>query len=200
MNLTSTAALRVPPEMMTELALGMEDGVLVAQRYGFSAADFVVLMGQPWFTKALQIKREGLEKDGNIFRAKMSMLAEDLLMDLWAAAKTSESGGLKLDVAKLFTKLADLEPKNTQQVFAGNTGYQIVINIPDNYSGGADQGGSSSRPGDGGIREASKSSPVIDITPSKPRELPEGPKPFIVPDFDLTSDLTNYPASQDEGI
>lgn len=189
MHLTSTAALRVPPEMMTELALGMEDGVLVAQRHGFSAADFAALMGQPWFMKALQAKQDDLEANGFTFRAKMGLLAEDLLVDLWTVAKQSDSGSLKLDVAKLLAKLADLEPKNTQQIVAGNSGYQIVINIPDSYSGGADQGGSSSRPGDGGIREAPNTPPVIDITPAKAQELPTGSKPLIVPDFDLTDDL-----------
>lgn len=184
MNLTSTAALKVPPEMMTELALGMEDGVLIAQRHGFSAADFAALMGQPWFMKALKAKQDDLEANGLTFRAKMGMLAEDLLIDLWMAAKQSDSASLKLDASKLFAKLADLEPKNNQQVFAGNSGYQIVINVPDNYTQTPSSSAVASDPA-----QPLNTTPVIDITPSKPRELPEEPKPFIVPDFDLTDDL-----------
>lgn len=186
MNLTSAVALRVPPEMMSELALGMEDGAVIAQRHGFSAADFATLIVQPWFVKTLQAMRDDIEANGLTFKAKVAMLAEDLLLDAWAAAKNSESGSLKLDVAKYLTKVADLEPKQNAAVPAGGSGFVININLPEQYKAQVAAGG------------AQPAAPTIDVTPTQPsevQELPAGPAPFIVPDFNLSGndDLAALP-------
>lgn len=186
MTFTSASLLKVPPEMIAELAYGFEEPHVVGQRYGYSKDDILQLYKQGWFTKAIQSRRDRLEKEGDIFRAKMQMLAEELILEVWESAMQSDSCSLKLDVAKFLTKIADMEPKNNQQIIGTGSGYQIIIQIPDNYKPVEDTHRSVEP------SQSADSPPVIDITPNKPDELP-GPKPFIIPDFDLTNDLTNYP-------
>lgn len=188
MNLTSTAALKVPPEFLTELALRLEDELVVAQRYGYSEADLRALKGQKWFLKAIHDKEKELEQHGFTFKAKMGLLAEDLLVELWTCAKQSESGAFKLDVAKLLAKLADLEPRPTQQQFAAQgSGYQIVINIPNAPIQAA------AHPSEVASNHDTTEPPVLELTPNKDPDPLGEPKPFIIPDFDLTSDLTQLP-------
>jgi hypothetical protein len=128
MSLTSTSARRVPPEMVVEIAFGLEAPTEVAARFGFSASDYQELSTQTWFRKQLEEKRAELAAQGWTFRSKMGVLAEDLLTDAYVAAKVSESATVKLEVAKYLTKVADLEPKDKFQSTAGG-GFMININL-----------------------------------------------------------------------
>ena len=181
MDLTAAVALKIPPEMLVELALGMEDPVTVARRHGYSEKDYETLAKQPWFLKVLSAKQQELADQGWTFRAKMAMLAEDLLVDVWMEAKSSESASFKLDAAKYLTKVADLEPKPAQQSAGagGGGGFSIVINIPQLPPGFEDAYRSK------GASEAKQEPPTIDITPNKP-DTPKVLENLTVPDFDLS--------------
>lgn len=130
MTLTAKAVMDVPPEMVTELALGIEPPVDVAARYGLNPTEFATLALKPWFIKALQARKDQLEAEGWSFKAKMAHYAEDMAFEVWAAAKMSDSASIKLDAAKFFAKMADLEPKTTTHVEAAGSGFSITINIP----------------------------------------------------------------------
>jgi hypothetical protein len=115
--------------MYGDLAAGIDDPYEVARRHGYSDEEYDTLQQQSWFTKAVASKRRELEANGFTFAAKMGMLAEDLLIQAYVAAKNSESVSHKLDVAKYLTKIADLEPKQTAP--GAGSGFSITINIPD---------------------------------------------------------------------
>lgn len=127
----------VDPEMILEIAAGIENPVVVAKRYGVEPADYARMAMTPWFAKELDAKRKMLEDDGFTVRAKAAMLAEDLMVDTYRAAKLSESVGAKLDVLKHLSKLGDLEPKPGNHAPVGG-GFSITIKLPDNYVGTPD--------------------------------------------------------------
>lgn len=128
MTLTATRSRSIPPELLVELAFGIEPPTTVASRFGLTPSDLADLQAQPWFQKALKSKQDELATQGWNFRSKMSMLAEDLLTDVYITAKASDSGPFKLEAAKYLTKISDLEPKASQQVASG-PGFSISINL-----------------------------------------------------------------------
>lgn len=117
-----------PREMIEEISLGIEHPPTVASRYGFDPTDYALLEQQDWFLRSVNERREELKRSGWTFRAKMGMMAEELLVDAWRTAKLSDSASVKLEVAKYLTKVADLEPKEKAQVQQG-TGFSINIQI-----------------------------------------------------------------------
>lgn len=111
--------LDVPAEMLTQIAVGLEDPFTIATRFGFDFASWTKVQGSPWYVRALEAKRRDLDAQGFTFRAKMGMLAEDMLVNVYKEALVSTSLALKLDVAKYLTKVADLEPKVASQITPG---------------------------------------------------------------------------------
>lgn len=176
MSLTSLQSRQVPPELFVELAFGIEPPTTVAARFGYTSTEYNALAAQPWFQKALKSKQDELASQGWNFRAKMGMLAEDILTDAYVAAKASDSAAIKLEVGKYLTKVADLEPRQSNQLAAG-PGFSISINL------------------------GSKASNVIDITSQDVSatssgsldELPPIPD-YGVASFPLTSDLIGVSA------
>jgi hypothetical protein len=173
MSVTAAQTRHVPPELFVELAFAIEPPTTVAARFGYSSAEYNALAAQPWFQKALKTKQDELASQGWNFRTKMGMLAEDLLTDAYVAAKASDSAAIKLEVGKYLTKVADLEPRQSQQAIAG-PGFSISINL----------GGQNSTNG------------VIDVTSQDVSaatygsldELPPAPD-YGVASFPLTDDL-----------
>jgi hypothetical protein len=115
--------------MLMELAFAIEPAHVVADRFGYSSTEYGELAMQPWFQKELSKKQAELADQGWTFRAKMGMLAEDLLRDVYVSAKASDSVSLKLEAAKYLTKIADLEPKAAVSSLPGGGGFMISINL-----------------------------------------------------------------------
>lgn len=179
MSLTALQSRHVPPELFVELAFGIEPPTSVAARFGYSQAEFGTLSAQPWFQKALKAKQDELAAQGWNFRAKMGMLAEDLLTDAYVAAKASDSAAIKLEVGKYLTKVADLEPRQSQQAIAG-PGFSISINL-----------GAQPNSTNGVIDVSSKD--VSATLPGSFGELPAIPD-YGVASFPLTSELIGVSA------
>jgi hypothetical protein len=158
--------------MLVEIAFGIEPPASIASRYGYDATSYAELEHQTWFQKALGEKQAELNSQGWNFKAKMGMLAEDLLTDAYVAAKAAESAAIKLEVAKYLTKVADLEPKQSLNVAPGG-GFMININM-----------GSSAN-------AASKD--VIDVVAGSFDDLPPIPD-YGVASFPLTTDLIGLSA------
>lgn len=121
--------LSVKPELIYELAMGVGDPAAVAKKHGYSELELMQMHTYPWFNKALSDRRDELEKSGFDFRAKMKMLAEDMIIDVYQAAKLSNAVSSKLDVAKHLTKIAGLEPAVGANPAAQGAGFSITINF-----------------------------------------------------------------------
>ena len=130
----SVDPLRVPPEFIMELAMGVTDPYKLAKKYDITEQEYLQLHTYPWFNKAVAHQKEQLEKAGFDFHAKMKMLAEDMLVHTYHAAKLSEAVGVKLDVAKHLTKVAGLEPAQGAANQQANTpSFSITISLPKQY-------------------------------------------------------------------
>jgi hypothetical protein len=126
----SRALVDTPPEMIQEIAVGLEAPHEVAYRYGYERADFDELSRTRWFMKAVGEAAERLEKSGWSVQAKAAMLAESMLVNAYHAARASDSVTNKLDVAKYLSKIGGLEPNPNQLNHTADGGFSITINIP----------------------------------------------------------------------
>lgn len=121
----------VPPEMLFYLALGREDELLVASRYGFSVEEYHRLCELKPFQVALAAQRAQLDKDGITFQVMAAMQAAELRDKAWMQAMGPEvSLTQRLDALRTFAKLGNLEPKEIKGPGAG-TGFSIQINLGD---------------------------------------------------------------------
>ena len=123
-------SIRWSPEMVTELAYGMEDPVDIALRYGITASQFKDLEAHKPFLAEVAAKRAELERGGHTVKVKAAWMAENLLDDMYLRAKSPDASINQVQESiKILAKLADLEPKGAQQVAPG-PGFSVVINIP----------------------------------------------------------------------
>lgn len=122
----------VPPEMLFYLALGREDELLVASRYGFSVEDYQKLCELRPFQVALASQRAQLDKDGITFQVMAAMQAAELRDKTWMQAMGPDvSLTQRLDALKTFAKLGNLEPKEVKGPVSAGTGFSIQINLGD---------------------------------------------------------------------
>lgn len=122
----------VPPEMLFYLALGREDELLVASRYGFSVEDYHRLCELRPFQVALASQRAQLDKDGITFQVMAAMQAAELRDKTWLQAMAPDvSLPQRLDALKTFAKLGNLEPKEVKGPVGAGTGFSIQINLGD---------------------------------------------------------------------
>ena len=125
--------LSVPPELILDLALGIHPHDKLAQKYGITEHDLLKLHTQEWFNRQLKERRAELERAGFDFKAKVRLLAEDMVVDAYIAAKKSDAVTPKLDVAKHLTKLAGLEPNPALAAAQGAPSFSINISLPKSY-------------------------------------------------------------------
>lgn len=121
----------VPPpplEMLTEVALGMEEGVDIAYRYGYSASEYKRLEEyRPFVNAVLQLRAE-MEKDGHQIRAKARWMSDHMLDEAFLKAKAPGTTLPQvLDALKTFARIADLEPKQEKNVAAAGPGTSVQI-------------------------------------------------------------------------
>ena len=118
---------QISEEMVSSLALGMEDDLVVAARHGLSVEQLEELQKQPWFQVQLASKRAELEKNGVTFKTKAAWMAGELLDQVYLqAASMDASLNQKHDVLKTLMKAAGLEAKDEK---VQNTGPTFAINI-----------------------------------------------------------------------
>jgi len=128
--------LRVPPEMISEMAMGMGSQLECAKRHGYTDLEFLQLCTYPWFTRAVEEEKAKLESEGFTFHNKMAKMAESLLIETYEAAIKSDSVSLKLEVAKHLAKLGRLEPQPNQPALQQVGGFQLTIHFskpPEGY-------------------------------------------------------------------
>lgn len=125
---------QLPAEMLMEMAMGLGDPIAIASRYGYDQNDYIRMSTQPWFHREIDRLAKELEANGFTVKQKMASLAEDLLIDTYRAAKSSDSVALRLDVAKYLSKIGGLEPQPGVQ--AAGAGFSLTINLS-GQNGGA---------------------------------------------------------------
>lgn len=181
------SALDLSPEMMLELALGLEPPLAVIAKHGVSAADFQTLQTQAWFLDALTRERERLRDEGYTFQAKARLMNEEILKDLYIDAKSNAmKPELKLELSKHLADMTGMRKPAGGPAVAAGPAFAITINIPDNARGPVNIGELLA------VKHDKPAPMVIEMTPSEPK-FDLGPKPVGVPDFRLTNDLVGPP-------
>jgi hypothetical protein len=120
---------QISDEMVSSIALGMEDELVVAARHGLSVEKYRELESQKWFQLQVQIKRSEYEKSGVTFKAKAAWMAGELLDQVYVqAAGADASLNQKHDILKTLIKAAGLEPKE-EKVRDVGPGFSISIDL-----------------------------------------------------------------------
>lgn len=129
-TLTAERFLSIPASMVTEIASALEDGKVVASRYGYSDQEWDEISKTPAFVKAVSVAKAEMDRNGTTFKLKASVMADALLDDMFSTAmKADVPLKDKATALSLLTRVAELEPKTNTQVQAG-PGFSITINIP----------------------------------------------------------------------
>lgn len=115
--------------MLLQIATGMEEPWVIAERFGFSAERYTVLAKWPPYMAQLEAKVAELKATGVTFRIQAQFMAEDLARDVYREAKSADSTFVqKLEALRTFTKLGDLEPK-ANAVASTGPAFSIQINL-----------------------------------------------------------------------
>lgn len=120
----------LPPTALYEVALDIEDVKTIAERHGIDHLVFETTLAQPQIRQRITQLKAELKSNGAIFRAQCAAVAEELLVEAYKKAVDPEAGfAVKMELLKYAAKLADLEPKQNQNIQAG-PGFSVTINIP----------------------------------------------------------------------
>ena len=131
LDLPQTPNVRVPAELMTALAVGLDDPEEIAKRYfdKLKPAAWDKLKSYPPFVKEIERQRAELIATGYTFRIKAKQLTEDVFDDAYKSAKHEDATLMqKLEFIKLGAKLADMEPK--ANVNSSAPTFSINISLP----------------------------------------------------------------------
>lgn len=121
---------KYPPQMVAEIAYGMEEPVDIAFRYGISASEYRKLAQNAHFQAEVAAKTAELVRAGHTVKVKAQYMAEDLLETMYLRAKDPKATFTMVhEAVKTIAKLADLEPKTINTTPQG-AGFSITINIP----------------------------------------------------------------------
>ena len=120
----------LPPDMVFEVALGLEEEEDIAERFGFSAEEYSVIRTLKPFMVQVKKVRSDLEKSGDMFRNKAKVMAEQVL-DAGFRKAIDASTPLKetTEFLKVAANLADLNPKATATL--QGPGFSVSIVLPE---------------------------------------------------------------------
>jgi len=128
-QLSTTRMLDIPPKLVLEVAYGVENPEDIAERYGFSSSEWLLLKEHKPFIKQVEDKKEELRAGGYSFRLKSAIMAEELLSTLFKKATEEDASFHQiLETVKLTAKAAGFEtpPKEEQ---ASGPAFSITINL-----------------------------------------------------------------------
>lgn len=128
----------LPPQCLHDVAAEIDELPTIASRWSIPLRRLKQLLESPSIKLQVEQKRAEMKASGVTFRMKAEVLAEDIMLEAYHAAKDPEaSNAFKLEAAKWLTKIADREPK--QNTMAPGTGFSLQINIPSTTPGGQAQ-------------------------------------------------------------
>jgi len=123
------------PRLAHEIAQGVEHPDIVAARYNLTIPEWERLKADPAFQMQVENRKAELKREGHSFRAKCALAAEDLIGDVYVLAKAKDTGlTTKLDAAKWFAKMGNLEPKEEKSSALLGAGFSITIDMGDGKS------------------------------------------------------------------
>lgn len=130
-TVTGVNITRTNPNVIVELAMGMEAPLSVLARYGYNAEQAGTLLGNELIQRQIEAKRAELKSQGIVFKTKALMAAEDILEDVYVEAKAQDTPlPQKLDALKFFAKAAGVD-QVAQTSGAAGGGFNITINLGD---------------------------------------------------------------------
>lgn len=128
MNLTTQRVIDVPPQMILEIAHGLEDPARIAERHGFGEAEWFCLLLDKAFIQQVDDKKSELSAGGFTFRLKAAVAAEAILTEVASKALAEgASFGLQLEALKFTAKCAGLDAPIKEAVVG--TSVSITINL-----------------------------------------------------------------------
>lgn len=119
-----------PAEMVAQIAIGMEQPVDIAFRYGYKASEYQVLEQNKAFAAEVAAKRAEYERDGYSVEIKTRWMVGNLLDDYFIRLKDSTTtlGQLEAGVNTM-ARLAGLGQKKVDQApAAAGSSIQIIFN------------------------------------------------------------------------
>lgn len=106
-------ALRVPPEMVLQIASGLDTPEDIAARYGYTPEEFASLQAWTPFVQEVAKVRAELEKSGFDFVLDSRLKAKELSNVIFLRAMCTEATFSQVhDAFRTFTEFADLNPKS----------------------------------------------------------------------------------------
>lgn len=124
------------PQMMLEIASGLEEGWEIADRYGYTTREWEQMSAQEGFQKQIAALTAEMKLSGVTFQRKAAMIAEELLTDILIMAKNSKSLSELLDVARFAARMGKLEPQTGDK---GSAGGGTTFAVQFNFSGAPPQ-------------------------------------------------------------
>lgn len=122
--------LTIPPEMITELALGLEPEADILARYNIDPNDYHDVAVTPAFVEYMASAKASLERQGYDLKYRLRLAAEALLMSSYRdAISATASVAHRFEAAKYFAKIAEVEPK-ANAVTTSGPAMVIQINLP----------------------------------------------------------------------
>lgn len=120
----------VPQKLLLDLAVGLDTFDDICARYDYTPEQTAQLRNNPGIKNRISRLQAELKESGVTFRMRNAHAAEDMIGVIWSEARRAETSlDKKIEAAKLFAKLGDLEPRTAQQTVNGG-GVTISINIP----------------------------------------------------------------------
>lgn len=128
---TPVSPNRWPPQLVFDLALGLDDNATIEQRYNLTQEQLQRLFALPLFRQEVALLMRELREKNTIFRNKAKVQAEtylETLDELMYDAGTPAS--TKLAIFQTLAKYGDLEPKELRS--EKDSSAQVVIRIESN--------------------------------------------------------------------
>lgn len=130
MTQSALDALNTSPQLVFELAAGVESLEEIAERYELDLTFLQELMQTPHVKRMVKEKRKELDETGFTLAAKAKLCFEDLLGAVYQKAKKPDAGlGQTLAAAEFFRKVAGLDKLD---VGAQQDKFSITINLGGN--------------------------------------------------------------------
>ena len=124
-----------PPQLVFDLALGLDDYTTLEARYNLTSAQIEQLFDLPHFRQEVALLTKELRNTNEIFKNKAKVQAETYLENMDHLMHDSETpASTKLAIFQTLTKLASLEPappkapisNQSQLIPEGSSGRMIV--------------------------------------------------------------------------
>lgn len=130
MALTSNHITNHPKQLIIDMAIGLDSDEYLADLYGYTITELQQLRDHPIIRRDLAALKSEFDSGGVTLQRKNIARAEVLQQLYYDAVVTEGSLAQKREAAQFFTKMADLEPKQSVMANAG-TGFSINIILKD---------------------------------------------------------------------